>query len=109
MRNPSTGSALSNATQRDSTKRATRLELVTFSLEGCGARVVTPQTTSTYELDDPRLAPSLADFLQNDPGLRAVVEAWPELPGAIRAGIVAMVRAAASAECTEAHGSAQPE
>ncbi len=31
---PSVSSALSNATQRDSTKRATRLELVTFSLEG---------------------------------------------------------------------------
>ena len=29
--------------------------------------------------------------LQNDPDLRAVVSAWPELPEALRAGIVAMV------------------
>jgi hypothetical protein len=29
-----------------------------------------------------------------DPDLAAVVAAWPELPEAIRAGIVAMVRAA---------------
>ena len=29
-----------------------------------------------------------------DPDLRAVIEAWPDLPKAIRAGIVAMVTAA---------------
>lgn len=29
-----------------------------------------------------------------DPGLAAVVAAWPELPPAIRAGVVAMVKAA---------------
>jgi hypothetical protein len=29
-----------------------------------------------------------------DPDLAAVVEAWPELPEAIKAGIVAMVKAA---------------
>ncbi len=28
-----------------------------------------------------------------DPGLAAVVAAWPELPAALRAGIVAMVKA----------------
>jgi hypothetical protein len=31
-----------------------------------------------------------------DPGLAAVVAAWPDLPDAIRAGIVAMVKAADS-------------
>jgi hypothetical protein len=31
----------------------------------------------------------------DDPDLAAVVAAWPELPEAIRAGIVAMVMAAA--------------
>jgi len=35
--------------------------------------------------------PSLA---ANDPGLRAVIEAWSQLPAAVRAGIVAMVKAA---------------
>ena len=33
--------------------------------------------------------------------LRAVVEAWPELPEAVRAGIAAMVKAAS---CTTLHG-----
>jgi len=36
----------------------------------------------------------LTDTCKTDPGLAAVVAAWPELPEAIRAGIVAMVRAA---------------
>jgi hypothetical protein len=31
---------------------------------------------------------------QADPDLAAVVDAWPDLPEAIRAGIVAMVKAA---------------
>ncbi|MGO8903852.1 MAG: hypothetical protein ACLQU5_36755 [Isosphaeraceae bacterium] len=31
-----------------------------------------------------------------DPDLAAVVEAWPELPEALKAGIVAMVKAARS-------------
>jgi hypothetical protein len=30
---------------------------------------------------------------QDDAGLTIVVEAWPRLPGAIRAGILAMIRA----------------
>ena len=30
----------------------------------------------------------------NDPDLAAVLDAWPELPEAIKAGIMAMVRAA---------------
>ena len=32
--------------------------------------------------------------VNSDPELRAVVEAWPTLPDALKAGIVAMVRAA---------------
>ena len=34
------------------------------------------------------------DTCQTDPDLAAVVDAWSELPEAIRAGIVAMVKAA---------------
>ena len=33
------------------------------------------------------------DTCQNDPDLAAVVDAWPELPEALKAGIVAMVKA----------------
>ena len=34
------------------------------------------------------------DICKTDPDLAAVVDAWPGLPEAIRAGIMAMVRAA---------------
>jgi len=44
-----------------------------------------------------------------DPDLRAVVEGWPELPEAVRAGIVAMVQAATETGCTEAQASAKRE
>ena len=45
--------------------------------------------------------PPVADHLPNDtcktdPDLAAVVEAWPDLPEALKAGIVAMVKAARS-------------
>ena len=41
------------------------------------------------------LAPHLLhDTCNTDPDLAAVVAAWPELPEAIRVGILAMVRAA---------------
>ena len=36
------------------------------------------------------------DTCKTDPDLAAVVEAWPELPEALKAGIVAMVKAARS-------------
>jgi hypothetical protein len=37
----------------------------------------------------------LNDTCKNDPNLAAVIEAWDRLPEAIRAGIVAIVKAAA--------------
>jgi hypothetical protein len=39
------------------------------------------------------LADSLADSVQVDPDLAGVVAAWPGLPEAVKAGIVAMVKA----------------
>jgi hypothetical protein len=36
------------------------------------------------------------DTCETDPDLAAVVEAWPELPEVLKAGIVAMVKAARS-------------
>ena len=38
------------------------------------------------------------DTCQTDPDLAAVVAAWPELPEAIKAGILAMVKAIAGSE-----------
>jgi hypothetical protein len=40
----------------------------------------------------------LAHESQKEPALARVVEAWPALPEAIRAGIVAMVNAAKQSE-----------
>jgi hypothetical protein len=37
--------------------------------------------------------PMPTDTCQNDPDLTAVIKAWSELPEAIKAGIIAMVRA----------------
>jgi hypothetical protein len=36
------------------------------------------------------------DTCKNDPDLTVLVDAWPELPEAIRAGILAMVGAASA-------------
>jgi hypothetical protein len=36
----------------------------------------------------------LADTCKNDPALAAIVNAWPKVPEALKAGILAMVRAA---------------
>jgi len=48
-----------------------------------------------------QVPPLVADHLPNDtcqtdPDLAAVVEAWPELPEALKAGILAMVKASRS-------------
>lgn len=45
------------------------------------------------ESGKPGLPECLPDSQQNDPVLAAIIEAWGGLPDAIRAGIVAMVRA----------------
>lgn len=45
--------------------------------------------------DGPNLAHEAADRL--DPELATVVAAWPSMPAAVKAGIVAMVRAAGAA------------
>ena len=52
------------------------------------------ETTSTYENKADVLASCLALLRQESPDLAAVVEAWDQLPPAIRSGIVAMVNAA---------------
>jgi hypothetical protein len=49
--------------------------------------------------------PSVSDRCHNRPDLVVVIEAWPELPEAIKAGILAMVKAARSCELTPRAGS----
>ena len=57
-----------------------------------------PNSTSTYDDSPERLAALLGAFAAEigpkAPDLAAVVSAWPGLPEALRAGIVAMVKAA---------------
>ncbi len=76
-------------------QRATRLERATIILEGCTSSNVTAESRSIYEATDGRLVDNLADSVQNNPDLVLVVEAWDTLPEHVRAGVVAMVNAAA--------------
>jgi hypothetical protein len=58
----------------------------------------TPSSRQDAIVTDPIRPPTATQnathLLPDDPGLAAVVDAWPDLPEAIKAGIVAMVRAA---------------
>ena len=54
---------------------------------------VSPDKSSTSEPADDHLASCLALLAEKSPDLAAVVKAWPDLPEAVRAGIVAMVKA----------------
>ena len=49
-------------------------------------------------LSAPAAGPCEAASRSGDPDLTAIVSAWPTLPHALRAGIVAMVKAAGSAQ-----------
>src|SRR5271166_3787559 len=68
-------------------------------------RIMRPQVGSSKVFASNNLrqtAPVLAHYLptdtcKTDPDLAAVVAAWPHLPEAIKAGIVAMVKAAEGA------------
>ncbi len=51
-------------------------------------------TTDSASIRPPTATQNATHLLPDDPGLAAVVDAWPDLPEAIKAGIVAMVRAA---------------
>jgi hypothetical protein len=77
-------------------KRATGLEPATFSLEGGQPLPQGADTPSTYNAGIPTPSDTPSDSGQkspSDPDLRRVVGAWPDLPPAIRAGIVVMVAA----------------
>ena len=56
--------------------------------------------TSTYERDPEILTSCLVVLERNGPDLAAMVAAWPALPEPVKAGILAMVRAAIAAADT---------
>jgi hypothetical protein len=57
-----------------------------------------PCQQSTYDATAPSTAPKNSELNSNDADVQSIVEKWPQLPPAIRAGIVAMVRAASNTE-----------
>jgi hypothetical protein len=70
------------------------LEPATFgSVDRCSPDGA-PCPISAYDTPEKSLPSCLPVFPPNDPDLAAVVTAWPTLPDAIRAGILAMVKVA---------------
>ena len=57
---------------------------------------VSHSATSSCEHNAEALTGPLAETIRNDADLRAVVDAWPTLPDAVKVGILAMVRASRS-------------
>ena len=61
-----------------------------------------PCKQTTCENAENHSAPYSALSAQDDADLRAIAAAWPTLPAAVRAGIVAMVKASAAGDGAEA-------
>ena len=78
-------------------KRVIGLEPTTFTLATCEHRT---EASPNQELASPPADACTSACTNNaesphaDPDLTTIIDAWPTLPQAIRAGIVAMVRAA---------------
>jgi hypothetical protein len=58
-----------------------------------GGSDLTSEFESTYDLGDPSLVPCLV-LLSRHPELTELIEVWESLPTAIRAGVMATIRAA---------------
>ena len=74
---------------------------------GCGIRTPVPPRHKSSELNvlqhgdagrGAESGASKADSLPIDADLASVIDSWPDLPNAVKAGIVAMVGAAKGAE-----------
>ena len=63
-----------------------------------GATGLEPVTDSCRNTHVSLLSDNKCSAYLNDPDLEAVVSAWAKLPSALKAGIVAMVRAADGAQ-----------
>ncbi len=92
---------LCEALQAESQKRARRIELPTFSLGSGRHSTENAVNTEVSEGGSPPPSHSASYSTPNpapeapaDPELAAVVAAWPDLPPAIRAGVLALVKAA---------------
>ncbi|HUT12475.1 MAG TPA: hypothetical protein VMY42_18395 [Thermoguttaceae bacterium] len=81
----------------ESNPPATRITRRPTVLKTAGISTEPPQRQQVTETDPESMAHCVALLVQSHPGLALVVETWPELPEAIRAGIAAMVKAAGEA------------
>ncbi len=74
-----------------------RLELTTFTLATCRPRVVDGCNGNVLAVPEIADAPNMyqtAGTEELDPALAVLISDWQELPDAIKAGILAMVRTA---------------
>jgi len=83
--NPAEKRTVSHGQAIEWAKRDLNLSDETLQNKGSGELLASPRTTFVANLE-------------TDPDLAAIIEQWPDLPEAIKAGIVAMVRAAGDAE-----------
>jgi len=60
-------------------------------LEPTGPNSQTETDTAVVAIAENALAQTLARELEKDPALARLIEAWPRLPEALRAGILAMI------------------
>lgn len=75
-----------------------REENVSNRLEGTRTLATLPEEQSTFDARDHR-----SDHIHDsaEPDVATVIEAWPNLPSATQAGVMAMVRAAAGGRTTQ--------
>ncbi len=59
---------------------------------------IAPEAATVYDDTQESPASNPDSLTENDPDLAAVVAAWADLPNAVRAGILAMVRVAGGDE-----------
>lgn len=72
---------------------------MTVNLEGCQPSAETPENATSYDTPDsaPSSRPSSSDENRpEDPDLDHLAMLWPQLPKAIRIGILAMAEAASA-------------
>ena len=79
------------ATDSDSTRQNTSNPAIPKGLRQAGPAIPSRQDATARDSKRPQPATQFAT--PDDPGLALIVERWGSLPEAVRAGIVAMVRA----------------
>ncbi len=87
--------ALASQREDDASNRAGRIRTVDLLTPSQAGRVRSPAKSSTYDKPVPDTSTSTSSQEQIDPDLAVLIDRWPTLPAAVKAGIVAMVEAAA--------------